>query len=105
MNKLRWPGHQLRKEDAYVIDLTVSMQMTGKNPIGRSMLRWISNISSHLEENIPDTLERIQRRATKMIPELRYLSYEERLKECGFTSLETRRLRGYQIEVFMILNE
>ena len=26
------------------------------------------------------------------------------LKECGLTTLETRRLRGYQIEVFKILN-
>ena len=51
-----------------------------------------------------DTLERIQRRATKMIPELRDLSYEERLKECGLTTLETRRLRGDQIEVIKILN-
>ena len=51
-----------------------------------------------------DTLERIQRRSTKMIPELRDLSYEERLKECGLTTLETRRLRGDQIEVFKILN-
>ena len=51
-----------------------------------------------------DTLERIQRRATKMIPELRDLSYEERLKECGLTTLETMRLRGDQIEVFKILN-
>ena len=51
-----------------------------------------------------DTLERIQRRATKIIPELRDLSFEERLKECGLTILETRRLRGDQIEVFKILN-
>ena len=44
-----------------------------------------------------DTLERIQIRATKMIPELRDLSYEEKLKECGLTTLETRQLRGDQI--------
>ena len=49
-------------------------------------------------------LEKIQRRATKLIPELRDLRYEERLKECGLTTLETRRLRGDQIEVFKILN-
>ena len=42
--------------------------------------------------------------ATKLIPGLRDLRYEERLKECGLTTLETRRLRGDQIEVFKILN-
>ena len=51
-----------------------------------------------------DMLEKIQRRATKIIPGLRDLTYEERLKECGLTTLETRRLRGAQIEVFKILN-
>ena len=50
-----------------------------------------------------DILERVQRRATKMIQKLRNISYEMRLKECGLTTLETRRLRD-QIEVFKILN-
>ena len=36
-----------------------------------------------------------------MISELRDLSYEE----CGLTILETRRIRGDQIEEFRILNE
>ena len=48
-------------------------------------------------------LERVQRRATKMIQKRRNISYEMRLKECGLTTLETRRLRD-QIEVFKILN-
>ena len=34
-----------------------------------------------------------QRRATKIIQKLRNISYEMRLKECGLTTLETRRLR------------
>ena len=39
-----------------------------------------------------------------MIQKLRNVSYEMHLKECGLTTLETRRLRGDQIEVFEILN-
>ena len=46
-----------------------------------------------------DTHGHLQRRATKIIPGLRDLSYEERLKECGLTTQETRRLRGDHIEV------
>ena len=41
-----------------------------------------------------DMLEKIQRRATKLIPELRDLRYEERIKEYGLTTLATRILRG-----------
>ena len=44
-------------------------------------------------------LTRVQRRATKLIQKLRNISYEIRLKECGLTALETRRLTEGQIEV------
>ncbi|KAF2343583.1 hypothetical protein FHG87_025661 [Trinorchestia longiramus] len=44
-------------------------------------------------------MEKIQRKATKMIPELRNLSYERRLQR-----LEQRRLRGQLIETFKYLN-
>ena len=39
-----------------------------------------------------------------MIPEPRDLSYEESLKECDLTTLETMRLREDQIEVLKLLN-
>ena len=40
-----------------------------------------------------------------MIQNLRNISYEMPLKECSLTTLEIRRVRGDQIEVFKILNE
>ena len=40
-----------------------------------------------------------------MILELRDLSYESRLFQCGLTTLQTRRLRGDQIKVFKIVND
>ena len=36
-------------------------------------------------------LKRKQRRAIKMIPKLRDLNYEDRLKECGLTTLDNSR--------------
>ena len=49
-------------------------------------------------------MEKVQKRATKRIPELKEMSYEARLDRLGLTTLEERRTRGDAIETFKILN-
>ena len=51
------------------------------------------------------TLEKIQRRATRIAPCLKDLSYPARLHNLGLTSLERRRERGDLIEWYKIKAE
>jgi hypothetical protein len=55
----------------------------------------------HFQKDI-DLIEGVQRRATKLISDLKDKSYENRLRILNLTTLETRRLRGDLIEVFKI---
>ena len=49
-------------------------------------------------------LERVQKRATKMVNNLSNLEYEERLRKLDMFSLKYRRLQGDLIEVFKFVN-
>jgi len=50
-------------------------------------------------------IKKIQRRATKLIPALKYFDYKERLRQLKLPTLKYRIYRGDHIQVFKIINE
>ena len=49
-------------------------------------------------------IEQIQRWATKMVENLKDISYPERLRIMGIPTLQVRRLRAHMIQVYEIIN-
>ena len=56
---------------------------------------WAPHLKKHLRK-----LERVQRAATKLVPDLRDLEYQERLKVLNLPTLEERRKRGDMIQMY-----
>ena len=51
-----------------------------------------------------DLLEKVQQRATRLIPDVKHLSYEERLKTLKLPSLEYRRQRADLLQIYKIMH-
>ena len=69
----------------------------------RSHLEYASSVWSPWKIKYIDSIENVQRRATKQIPGFKNLSYEERLRRLKLPSLKFRRIRGDMIETYKIL--
>ena len=77
-----------------------SMFLTLYKSLVRPVLEYGSSVwSPYLKRDIKK-LEDIQRRATKMVPCVASLPYEERMRELGLVSLEYRRDRADLIQIY-----
>ena len=77
------------------------------------ILIYKSMVRSHLDYCCPvwapykkgdiEALEKVQKRATKILPSLRHLTYADRLRACKLTTLHYRQIRGDMIETYKIV--
>ena len=88
----------IRPNIVYKKKLTIPLYKTTAN------LNIVYKHGGHIARRILIYLKEYKGEQHKMIQKLRDISYEMHLKECGLTTLETRRLRGDQIEMLKILN-
>ena len=70
----------------------------------RPHLEYAAPVWSPYLKNEITKLEQVQRRATKQIPDLKDMSYKERLIKLRLPTLAYRRMRGDLIEVYKLLS-
>ena len=72
--------------------------------IVRPHLEYATTVCTPLFKKDMIAIENVQRRATKLITSVKNLSYPERLRKLGLPSLEYRRERADQVEVYKIMH-
>ena len=69
------------------------------------MLEYCSSIWNPIFKRESQEIEKVQRRATKIVKQLHHLSYPERLKKLNLTTLSYRRVRTDVLQVYRIINK
>ena len=72
--------------------------------IVRPHLEYATTVCTPLFKKDMIAIENVQRRATKLVTNVKNLSYPERLRKLGLPSLEYRRERADLVEVYKIMN-
>ena len=70
----------------------------------RSHLEYASSVWSPYKQKHKEAIEKVQRRATKQLPGMKDISYQERLEILKLPTLVYRRNRGDMIETYKILH-
>ena len=86
------------------IDVDVKTFMLLYKSMVRSHLEFAGSVWSPYKMTQIRNLEKVQKRATKLVRSCKNLPYKERLIYLKVPTLKFRRLRGDMIEVFKILN-
>ena len=69
----------------------------------RSHLDYCSSVWAPYKTGDIEALEKVQKKATKILPALRRLPYSDRLEACQIPTIHYRRIRGDMIESYKII--
>jgi len=83
----------------FSVNFHTSFTLFYKNMV-RSQLDYCSSVWSPYRKCDIEALEKVQKKATKILPQVKNLKYEDRLKACKLPTLYFRRIWGDMIETF-----
>jgi hypothetical protein len=69
----------------------------------RLHLEYASSVWSPYKKKDINSIENVKRRAARMLPQMKNIEYEERLRNLKLPTLKYRRMRGDMIETFKII--
>ena len=100
INKANQIAGLMRRTFVYLNDKTFVLLFKA---LVRPHLEYASSVWSPYKKKDIEAIEKVQKRATKMLPKMQDTPYEQRLKRLKLPTLKFRRMRGDMIETYKIL--